>query len=403
MENEQTFILAPYVYTAIKENSFLLYNTLSGKYLKGYNAEIADILKEAIKSESFYMHKISKKESSNNFFKKIKKLYIGDIINSKYINNAVQSYPIKNIQHDVKRYNKNIDYMINDNIASYIHEISIYVNQTCYKSCKICKYAFTQHTHCYSSKVTTQLDTNLIFNFLRQERLSNLKRINILGGNIWLYNNLEELTNKIRSLYECEINYYSDIQNIIHKKNGIKGVNHVIQITIDNNSINHKYVNTKYIYYHFFVMSNKALEIVYKIIRDNSLKNYEIKPLFNGKNLKFIRNNVAINEKDIFEHTYSVKDLYRNATINTSSFGKITILPDGEIKTNINEKHFGNICNCYITNIVNKELYSGNSWLHTRDDIKKCKECLFKYFCPSISNLEIRIGTQNICNIDTKK
>ncbi len=28
MENEQTFILAPYVYTAIKENSFLLYNTL---------------------------------------------------------------------------------------------------------------------------------------------------------------------------------------------------------------------------------------------------------------------------------------------------------------------------------------------------------------------------------------
>lgn len=150
-------------------------------------------------------------------------------------------------------------------------------------------------------------------------------------------------------------------------------------------------------------MSNKALEIVYKIIRDNSLKNYEIKPLFNGKNLKFIRNNVAINEKDIFEHTYSVKDLYRNATINTSSFGKITILPDGEIKTNINEKHFGNICNCYITNIVNKELYSGNSWLHTRDDIKKYKECLFKYFCPSISNLEIRIGTQNICNIDTKK
>ena len=49
--------------------------------------------------------------------------------------------------------------------------------------------------------------------------------------------------------------------------------------------------------------------------------------------------------------------------------------------------------------LIYNELRHGNSWRRTRDKQAICKECIYKYLCPSPSNYEIAIQKPNLCNL----
>lgn len=52
-----------------------------------------------------------------------------------------------------------------------------------------------------------------------------------------------------------------------------------------------------------------------------------------------------------------------------------------------------------ISELVFKEMKNGKAWFLTRDKVSPCKDCLFRYLCPSPSNYELVIGKPNLCHV----
>lgn len=52
-----------------------------------------------------------------------------------------------------------------------------------------------------------------------------------------------------------------------------------------------------------------------------------------------------------------------------------------------------------INELVFKEMKNGKAWFLTRDEVSPCKDCLFRYLCPSPSNYELVIGKPNLCHV----
>lgn len=92
------------------------------------------------------------------------------------------------------------------------------------------------------------------------------------------------------------------------------------------------------------------------------------------------------------------REIYANQTINRNEFGKITVLPNGDILANPNNKKLGTIKDDRIHDIIYREMTEGNSWLRIRDQ-KPCCDCIYQWLCPSPSNYESVIGKPNLCHV----
>ena len=111
-----------------------------------------------------------------------------------------------------------------------------------------------------------------------------------------------------------------------------------------------------------------------------------------------LRENIYLNVEDILSTSWSKNEIFANQQLNTNDFGKIRIATNGYIYANPNYQPIGKWDDDYKKLIYN-ELRHGNSWRRTRDKQAICKECIYKYLCPSPSNYEIAIQKPNLCNL----
>lgn len=113
------------------------------------------------------------------------------------------------------------------------------------------------------------------------------------------------------------------------------------------------------------------------------------------------------------DSTYQKKKIFKNPAhigreeeimkngINFQQFvnGKLTIYPSGEVYANVNCSVLGNIQDSSLKELLYKEITEGNAWLRIRGNEKPCNQCVNRDLCPSISNYELVIGKNNLCNI----
>ena len=125
----------------------------------------------------------------------------------------------------------------------------------------------------------------------------------------------------------------------------------------------------------------------------------KILPFYNGENLDFFAENVFMELDDIIENPIDRKNIFRHQTLNDNFFGKLFIMPSGDVYSNLLMPPIGNLSTCTIKELVYKELDEGNVWLKTRNTVSPCKNCLNKDLCPSISNYEFVIGKYNLCHV----
>ncbi|MEG1088463.1 MAG: radical SAM protein, partial [Bacteroidales bacterium] len=92
----------------------------------------------------------------------------------------------------------------------------------------------------------------------------------------------------------------------------------------------------------------------------------------------------------------SKREIFAHQSLNTISFGQLTVMPDGLVYSNVNHQHIGKICDD-ITDIIVNELKQNYSWRRIRDSAR-CSKCLFQWLCPSPSNYEIVMQKDCICS-----
>lgn len=414
MKNNYWLYLEPYVFISIKAENVLLYNTLNGKKLEySNNALVSSIVKRLNSAKNSYVIKLSENDIDNceinDFIKKIKKYYIGDILKSTIRNKPFQLKPILNFQKNVKTIKKNPDLSVGSNQMQNLHELTIFINNECKLNCSNCIDSFKQFSFCSKNlKTSSELNAKQIEKVIGDIKGSSIQKISITGGNILDYLELEELNcvlDEYSSILEFNIHY----QNIYNNIDKIKYFNQksLLNILIDfpfnskvlksvNELIQIKGLNAKF---SFVINSENDFSEIEKNIQELNIENYVILPYFNKTNMSFFRNNVFIKKRNIFEAKPSQNEIFSRHEVNPISFGKLYITNDGTIYSNLNNSSLGNIHDISIYEAVYKEMYNGKSWRKLRINVRPCNNCTYNQLCPPISNYEYVIGKYNLCNV----
>lgn len=402
--------IEPFVFISEDEEKYFFYNTQikKGKVVDKNNA-VNKIVKHLQQPENMYSIQIRVKDLEDDhlydFIQLIQDGGYGDIIDGESLKPIIMP-PLLNLQKSVKRMKKN-SIPIGDNILSYLHEVTIYLNGTCKHNCHGCREMFKQVPCC--TKSDHVLDFTLLKNFLLSIPYSRAA-INITGGDPFQYPELIPLMDILGRMVSIQtfIVNYRNVPDDLDKLYIFTNDSFRLKI-IANDFDNIDYIialadklkrgNIHQIW-QFNITSELEYEKAELLNKQLIQRNIEtsIKPFYNGENNEFFDDNILISQDDLLSLELDRQEVFALQAINTHDFGKITLLSDGNIYANLNRNPIGTIQEP-IWNILSEELEKGTSWRSTRYDIKPCSQCCFRLICPSPSNYELVFGKPNLCHL----
>lgn len=373
------FKIEPYVHISIANNSALLYNTLDGIFIEICNSNVVELLEEILQKENCGVVLLTSERYHQrdifDFINELREKYMGDIIDiSLSKGKPVQILPYFNFCDTPKIFKKH-SFASGRKILVYLSEISIHVDNR------------TDITHLisYLQSLTVNVTINIIGN------LEDVKKYKKLLS----YLNQLSSSKNVRCKYTNIISLQPDFENeflysiLVHFPVDILQWDHSRQFLLNQN------LPFEYI---FEVSSSDDCQQAMKLIEEFNIQKYQIKPVYTGDNLAFFEEKVFLYREDILSTSLSINDFFANQSMNIYDFGKINIMPDGEVYANVNHPALGNIQTHSIYEIISKELEDGKSWLRIRDQAP-CNTCLYQWHCPSPSNYEIEIGRPNLCHV----
>jgi pseudo-rSAM protein len=318
-----------------------------------------------------------KQKEINDFIRELKEKYMGDVIDVDLSNGKpVQILPFFNLS-DIHELHKKHNFAPEKRILNNLSEISIHVDRT------------TDLTNLISFLQT--LPENLAFNIVGNigdvinytELLSFFDRLPLSKNIICFYTDLVSL--------QSDFNFKNDFSYIISVRFPIdmRQWNKSTQMLF-NQSLSFEYV--------FEVSSLSDFQQANKLIEQFRIEKYQLKPVYTGDNIDFFEENVFLTKDDILSSSMSIEDFFANQSMNIYDFGKIHIMPNGDVYANVNHPALGNIYMHSIYEIVCKEIDKGKSWLNIRNQAP-CNNCLYQWLCPPPCDYEIAIGRPNLCHV----
>lgn len=397
------FILSPDIYIGYENNpdKMLLYNTKTGLAIDTNDKNCIQLIKKVHLPESLgviKLHSIYRKNDVcvsfisqliRNGFCEIKEIQeIGE--------KPVNLLPILHIRKDIKTKADKKQSEMGANLLSYLREVNIHINGDCLLNCKHCEEYNKQALSCLKTKDI--ISPIHIENIFKQIKYSNVKNINILGGNIYLYpywNKLSEIIEK----YNFDFHYWINEKNIIFDTNQYFEVTDIIFTS----PIKKERISEVINYYnkscfHFFIENLQDYNIVENTL--SSLKNirYNIKPVYTGKNDTFFDEYIFLDKEDILGEVKSMHEIFRNQKLNFNFFGILHIFSDGSIKASYNTARLSSIYKGSLLEAIYQEISQNSCWRKIRN-YGTCANCYYNYICSPPTNYEMIIGKPNLCHV----
>jgi len=391
--------LEPYTLVEVISNNALLFNTYTGKHLEVHNnTRLTDLLK----SEYAYISENDLRSPEIfDFINKMKKYDLGGIIKS----SLFEDIPIRlNSYHEID----NVTIGIYDS-GYRLKELTLYINEECDRGCLHCKSVYKQLLYCTASENRrNKLELEEIKQFIKPAYPF---RINITGGNIFNHFQLHDLIifcNRIDSYityltnYE-NVNFLSESSlKIIEKKNSrfIICINIPLHEKVLFETIQ-RLDKSKLDYDLEFLVSNFAeLEIIDEVTTRERLRNYSLRPFYDGNNLSFFKDFVFFTRKEILKIRGQIQDIKLKKRFNHELHGKMTILANGDIYSDINAPKLGSMYVNSLKDIIHKELHENKNWNRIRSQVSRCNICIYNSLCPPLTNYEKVIGRNNLCHFN---
>lgn len=396
-----------YSFLFIKGERVILYNTLNNTVTKiDYSSSVSALLSKLAEEKCIELSDEQlKDENIRRLIDKLRQSFNGDLIEHAggEIKPAIFQ-PIINNQKGFERMQHLKMKNINTYTLDYLDEIFIYLNGF---------NADTSSLEIYRQipsyiETDDSLPANELVSFLSQIPDKHIDQINLLGGNVFQYKFLAEIL-KIANKKASGLNLYL-LYTAYHDEMLGKYMHSISVITLivplfslDKKqfesifkAVSKRNIRTKW---SFIITSDKEYAQVETILATYKIESYKIEPVYTGNNLSFFENEVYIDEEDIMAETLDKRSIFTNQSINKQDFGRLTLLPNGEIYANVNYPPLGTIQNNSISEIVYNEFSSGHSWLNTRKS-EPCCNCVYQWLCPSPSHYEQAIGKSNLCVIE---
>jgi pseudo-rSAM protein len=311
---------------------------------------------------------------------------------------------ITNSRMHLKWNNNNIGY----NVIKYLRTLTIVVTHKCELNCSYCCNIYKQFTTCYKSK-ESDMQLEIIKNLLDRLYMHSLSRVNLIGGNVFLYSDYDKLCELIKANTFIEFCMYINYNNVIHvdsrllkKISNFSNLKVIVQVADDFiesgfENVCRLFENFSIIFsFEFLVGSELFYYNIESLCEKFSLTNLSIRPIISEKS--DFNNSIFITEDNIFSKVYSKKDIFRRQSLNLFDFGKLFIDSNSDVYANVNIPVLGNLKVSSIEELLTFEMEGGKSWFRIRDEAP-CNNCIYQWLCPSPSNYEIILNKNNLCKI----
>lgn len=342
------FTIEPYVFVDIKSKHVLLYNTLDGVTIESTNEKIVELLQETLQEENcgvaLLTHERYRQEEICCFVDELREKFMGDVINvSLSDGKPVQILPFYNYSKEQELYKKN-NFSSYKNILEKLFEISLYIDAT------------TNITKLIHFLIT--LPKNLTFNIVGNmeevpnysELFSYLDHCSSPKNLLCSYKNIIPL----QPIFAHNFSYQISVSFPIN----VERWNHAMKVLLS------QALPVEFV---FEVSSEEDVQLSEQLIEQHQIDKYRLKPNYTGNNIRFFENEVFLSKEDILSTPMTMKDFFARQAMNLYDFGKITILPNGDVYANLNHPSLGNIYVNNIHEILHKEVEEGKSWFRVRN------------------------------------
>lgn len=393
----------PYTCYFYKENQILLYNTLDKKAVKiEVDETLRPIAEELVKEKIVPIDDDAfKYPSISHFIRVLRDSFNGDVLPIAD-GQAVPAifHPIINNQRAFERLMRVDKINIDNQVMNYLEEVYVYLNGSGEKEAYPSYLQVPSYMH-----QTEDMNGVHLIDWLGSIHDKQINQLNILGGDILTHPYYNEIVSIAKQKsHEVLLHYrydllkteYLDLLNDIDRLVLIIPMFHASKESITEKVLElQNLLKTQWI---FLITSENEYLKAEALCEQIGITNYQFKPIYNGKNQSFFEDVVFMDEQEVQNLQPNKREIYVNQTINRNEFGRITVLPNGDIFANPNKNKLGNIQNDKMHDIIYKEMNEGSSWLNIRKE-KPCCNCIYQWLCPSPSHYEDVIGKPNLCHI----
>lgn len=409
------FFIEPYVHVSIKNETCLVYNTLSHNHLIYRNRpEVLKLLQDISSKDHLGVIRLTDHEMNNDrisrFVRDMRHHFMGDLVDAgKSDGKPVLMRHSPVVRKDIRYLTREKGSPAGEDILNYLTEMSVYINSICGSRCRDCDKYYKQYLCCTRPGTKNrELPFENISDLIQQVKASGLLRLNILGGNLFKYKHLNRLAGMLKR---------SRIPVVFHLNSGhlpgaagrlealdFENARYQLMVTSLDSEDNIKNAlrltkpfQTR-VTYMFTVQSEDDLTKVRSLVNRFELSEYGLKPFANGNNEPFFRDNVFLDLQDILKAGPGQKEIYANGILNRLSFGRITILVNGAVHANVNSPAIGKLGKDTISEILTREMENGKNWWRIRSKLKPCMNCVMRDLCPPPGNYEYALRRNNLCN-----
>lgn len=378
------FAIEPYVVIGLTNQYTLLYNTLDGVTIESDKIEVINLLRESVYKDNHGVVLLTEERYFNNhikaFIKELREKYMGDIIDVALSKGKpIQLLPFYNFSDPDKTDKLSIykmhSFSSERNILKNLLEINVHLN--------------------------FETNATRLISFL--ESIPEGPTLNIIG-NIGEVTNYDEIMSYLDHHHSPKniICSYKHLVALKHDFNNNFSYIISIDFPLDEQQLNRSRMillsQDLPIEYVFEVSSLEDCQEVEALVEALQIEKYQLNPVYTGENIRFFEENVFLSKEDILSTPITIKDFFSHQALNLYDFGKINVLPTGDVYANLKHPMLGNIYKENIYEIIQKEIDNGKSWFNIRNHAP-CNNCVYQWFCPSPSDYEIIIGRTNLCHI----
>ena len=400
MKNRYRLILDQNSFLWVKNNEGLVYQSENFRSFHFFLSDkLHEICRHLLILEHLYTIDLTEEELNSsdvrNFVDQLLEIDAGRLIPYNGAEKgAVSLMPVLKIHEEIIDFVQRHERGVGGNIIQHVHELTFYVNGSKYGNQLYYRQTIfpTQHE--------TMLEAKKIIRFIRNSKNPFLTNINLVG-NIFSYPEFEVLLHHIET-FEIKVTICVTASDVLANKDMLKISDWCdktcFRILMDNKDNIEQAVA-------FFEDIGTPFSVDFLIFSKQDYLDVEqisptvngnFVPVYNGENIDFFESNVFIRQEEILASALSKRQIFMRQATNIFHFGKLTVLPDGNVYADVNQTPLGTIDDT-VYSIVYREFTEGKSWFRVRD-FAPCNDCIFQWLCPSPSNYEIAIGRPNLCH-----
>lgn len=398
------FYLEPYTFILNVEDMSVVYNTLNAAYIPFPVHPMIDRIKQTWeKASNGYCCEITKDEKTDEvvaaFIHEVRESFSGDCIEWEigkkkpfifkpqlFLNSEIQLRKEKDETSWGKR------------IMQNLNEVSLYVPTPDWKKDEGCEPYHKQLLHSMAFPVD-RLTIEDYTDLLKRLEIYGVRRVNLIAND-----------NPFENAYMQEIMASHQPQNYkLHVYLSVKALqtqqylekdNTVWEVLVHGEQLGQAapVINSckrEDIRWNFVVACEEDME------RLNNIQSKQMKvlPYYTGNNLQFFEDYVFMTLDDLLSEPVDRQSIFRHQALNEHFFGKVTIMPTGEVYSSLWSEPLGNIKEEKLKQLLYCEFTERDVWLGTRSKVEPCKGCVNRDLCPSTSNYELALGRNNLCHI----